>query len=488
MKDVLTQLISSMTGREKAYFRRFSNLFSDSEAKNYLKLYNFLAGEESTDVSLEQYLSGQPMARYLSSEKNYLLQKLLTSLAFFHLGHSADRKIIRLILFSELLLERGLRDKALKYLRQAKSLAYRFEEFSLVNKLIQVEEEILFREGILDFTQELAKLNQERRKIFEILSNLSELRLLREQARELQYVENYVTQPQRFPHIFENELIESIDNAKSIRATDHWFYIKELRFYLLRRFRDAQATSTVYVNFLNQYPHIFPAQKFQSALSNLLYFCALNRDSVQFEIALEQLQELRRKPTADNMYISFIIYARTLELYYRTDRHSEAFDKVGEIGRFVLENAVEMGVTQVNYTLFLLVRSCMEFLKFEEALDWMNTWKKSGVLEYTLIHNRLLTLIIYFELSWNQLLEAEVVSAYKNLRSHRIYDKLASALIGFFRKYLRQPNKKIEYLTELEGKLSLIKSNPELNKAFVYYDFHNWSKNYIRRSGTRHKA
>ena len=423
-----------MTGREKAYFKRFATLFNDNENKNYLRLYDYLIEKNASDESLEQAFSGLPMAKYLSSEKNYLLQKLLMCLTVYHFDNTADRKIMRLILYSQLLLQREIRDKGLKYLQQAKMLAYRHEKFTLIGNILEVEQEILFKEGILDFSLDLTKLNEERLRIFEIVSNLSHLRLLRERARELQYIESFHSNPQDFPDIFHSDLMVSIENAKSLRAKDHWYYLREQHLYLLQNFNDAQTISLEYFEFLNSHPHIFNVIKRISALGNLLFICALNRDQGHFRIALQHLSQLSSSSEAHDIYINYLVYSRTLDLHYRIANHKEAFGMVEEIEKYVRAHLDDLAVVQANYILFVLVRACIEFSKFEKALDWMNSWKQNGVLKYTLVHNRLLALIIYFELGWDQLLEAAMVSAYRNLRSQRVYDKLASTIIGFCRK------------------------------------------------------
>ena len=107
----------------------------------------------------------------------------------------------------------------MKVLKQAKSLAYHFEEFTIIFQLIQMEEEILFSHGILHFTAHLEKLKKEREEITQKIQNLNELKLLKVLARELQFIDMpQITNPENHPRVFANPFLEDKKNINSLKA------------------------------------------------------------------------------------------------------------------------------------------------------------------------------------------------------------------------------------------------------------------------------
>ena len=58
MPDLTFDFVSSLTFREKAYFKRFSQTYSSKENKNYLKIYSFLEKQKAYDEkALKEFFS-----------------------------------------------------------------------------------------------------------------------------------------------------------------------------------------------------------------------------------------------------------------------------------------------------------------------------------------------------------------------------------------------------------------------------------------------
>jgi len=116
---------------------------------------------------LKEQFKGSPIEKYMSSELNYLQQQLLKSMFNFHLESNSERKLYKSILFIDILIEKGYPKRATKILRQAKKMAYKNEDFTTLLKLIQLEEDIFFKEGILGFTKKISELQQERSQVYQ---------------------------------------------------------------------------------------------------------------------------------------------------------------------------------------------------------------------------------------------------------------------------------------------------------------------------------
>lgn len=476
MSQLVHDLIRSLSAREKAWFKRYSGLSGGGDAKNYLRLYEALVQQRVYDPeALQARFAGESLGRHLHSELNYLMEQVLKSLLNFHMERTHYRQLIKMSLYVDMLIEKGFRKQGLKILHKAKKLAYYNEEFSVILKLIQQEEEILFREGVLNFTEKLRQLKEERQIVTDKIQNVNELRLLREQTRELQFTDSYVTDVSKYPHIFDNPLMRSEASALSIRAKEHWYYIQEIRYYLTRRYREGQAAQREFLAFMEGHRHFFKSHKMLSVLSNFLLVAAILCDREALQEGLDRLDALAASDQhLDRVYIGYIRYGRLLEYYYNT-RDKEATDAIkAEFALFLRTSYGDLMEAQANYSLFLIVRAHIDTGDYEGAVDWLNFWSQGPSLEYTLVHRRLFTLIAYHALGWNELLEAALDTTYKNLKSHRKYNKLSKAFLSYFRNCLRNPTRKTAWLQQLHNRLSAIRPLPEENKEFEYFDFLIW--------------
>ena len=489
MKDLFFDFVSSLTFREKAYFKRFSQTYSDNKNKNYLKIYAFLEKQKKYDENaLKAFFEDETFIKYLSSEKHYLLEQLLNSLINFHFHTSPFRKLTKWILYINILSEKGFRKKAMKVLKQAKRLAYRHEEFTVILQLIQMEEEILFSHGILNFTTQLEKLKKEREEITRKIQNLNEFRLLKVQARELQFEDQpHVSNPEKYPHIFDNPFLEDESNINSLKARDVWYYIKSVAHYLIRDFKASQLCNRDNLLFFEKHDYLFNNNHKLPILSNYLYLSAKVKDEKSFYVALEKLKALELEKDIDAEYIGYIKYARLFELFYKTGNTEASRNILPEVETFLTENKTQLGSTEVDYLLILIIRACIETHQFSKAQQWLNVWYKSETVDVSLNIVKLFTMITYFELDFRPLLEYEISSTYKSLKKRKQLRKLERLFIRFFKKYIKDPSpeKTFNSLTLLKTNLlEIIQENNE-NVLFEQFDFSHWCDRKIADYKTR---
>jgi len=99
---------------------------------------------------------------------------------------------------------------------------------------------------------------------------------------------------------------------------------------------------------------------------------------------------------------------------------------------------------------------------------------------HTLIHYRLFSMMIHYELDWTDLLSSEISSGYKTLKKHKKYDELAIAFFAFFRDYLKRSDDVSALFRKLSSKLETIKDSRKDNKPFEYYNYLKWAKSHTK--------
>jgi hypothetical protein len=484
MSDLVYRFVQSLTLREKAYFRRYAQLYSNSKEKNYLKIYNILEQQDEYDESaLREALKEEPFVKYLSSEKHYLLEQILNSLINFHANTSINRKLQKLILYINILSEKGFKKKANKTLRQAKTLALKHEEFTVVLQLIQMEEEILFSHGILDYVQQLENLKKEREAINKKIQELNELRLLKAQARELQYeFLPHVSQIVHHPNIFSNPLLHSIDKIKSLKGKEVWYYTNSIIYYLVRDYEKSLESHIEYLDFYEKNEFLFQKNQKLPILSNYIYLAAKTKNSDHFFLGLNKLEQLLGEKDIDSAYIYYIKYARILEYYHKTKDHQATANVLPEIASYIEDNTDKFGKTEIDHVICQLIRAGIETKQFTDAQQWINLWYNTVDIEVSLNLVKLYSIIVYYELDYINLLEHEVSSTYKTLRNRRRLKKLERSFLRFCRKIVKDDSssKRIKALQILHNDLLEIKKDPLQNVNFEDFDFIQWTNDKIQ--------
>lgn len=472
--DSVIRIISIMSSREKAHFRKYAQLHQREKNKNYFRLYESILDGPVSAAELRKRFKGTRIYTHFSSEMNYLFEQLMRALLNFHLNSSNSYKLLKLIFYIEILLEKGERKKAAKLLRQAKETAYQYEDFSLIIKAIELEEQALFKQGILDYLGKLESLEQERQLATHKITNLNRLRLLREQVRQFQYTHIFVNYPERYPAVFNHPLLKSPAQALSKLALENWYYVKCIIGYLTRNLEKGVAASRVYLAFLEENDSLFPDAKLLPALSNYLLMLSLLNAKEEFMEVMKKLDALEEKGTLDGHYIQYIRYARYFELAYQTDDKELALDILERTVMLLQKQNKHLGEAQKDYLFYYALRCCIDLRDFDQGFELMNLWYELGGEEFSTSLRRIFKLIIIYEMGYFQWLETEAQTTYKVLKKHKKYARLEKTFIAFFRKVGANPMREAQLLPRLYQDLLVIKDTKDDNKYFDYIDYAKW--------------
>lgn len=474
MQSIL-QLIDGMTSREKAYFRKSAKTHPTKRDKNYLKLFDLIVNHPKIEVvELKTKLKGTKILTHFTAEMNYLFDQVMRSLLNYNLNKNNTSQILKSIGYIEILLLKDNKQRAGKLLKFAKKLAYRSEDFALIIKLIELEERILFKQGILNFIKKLEALGKERQEVTNKIQNINQLRVLKERVRDFQYSHLFLNYPDQYPDIFFNPLLLDEEKSLSLTALEVFYYTKVVIGYVTRKYEDGIIASQKYLKFLEENIYLFPKTKFLPALSNylLLLTNVMNKD--QFFVVLKKVETIESSENLPQPYINYIKYGRQLDLAYKLRDEvysekilSEAIDFLNRDYKLLVES-------QRDYFFYFMIRTCIDLRKFEQARELMTLWYELGVQEFLIGIRRLCRMIIVFELGWYQMLESDVQTSYKVLKKHKRYGRLEKVCIGCFRKIAKRPFMQKKFLLQLEQQLLEIKENKDENKLLEYIDFHRW--------------
>lgn len=476
MSDSTFNLIKSLSNREKAYFRKQSNIHNEKQDKNYLKLYDFLENSSIYDKEkIKNEFSNTKIEKYLSSELNYLKNRILRSLFNFHLGNSSENETKEGIILVEMLLKKGLKKEALKKLNFVKKNAYKREEFTLLLQLIELEEKIQFREGSYGFLFFLKTNESERNIITNAIENLNEIRILRAELRQLQFSD----------HFFDNGLDSILGSHKikilknknyslSKKAKDHWYYTRTMSYYLVRDFNNALQNAQKHLDFLQENEHLFPKEEWLSKVSNFLYMAALLGDKKNYNYGIDLISSLQEEMSLNNYYISYIICSRSLCFAY----HSGNLELSKEwLSKSLSCTKNSNKITQLQHSVILMeiVRCCISLNNYEIGAQMINQLWQIGIYQSGTLIARIYTLMIHYKLSWFQLLESGVMALQKLKKEFPREDHLITYFHAFFKNVAHQGFAKKSQIQNLQYNLLKLSEDPEKNFTFQEFNFYAWS-------------
>lgn len=474
MDDFIHNFAHKLSLSEKAYFKKFASFHHGNTDKNYLKLYGLLMKQKQFSAEdLVPALDKIGLAKHYSSEQNYLYRQLMTSLINFHFENTTYRKLTKQILAIDLLMEKGFRKKANKVLRKAKKLATDLEEFSILLKLIQLEEEILFREGILNFTKKLQELKQERHRIMLIMENYSDLRLLREQVRELQYTIRYTRDFEQHPELLNPPLLKDASQALSIKALSHWLYIKMSIANMKDEPQESLEAGIQTLELIDQYPALFSSLQRAVTLSNVIYDLILLNDRSLFDKKMIQLKEQK---DVNKFYLAYVEYIRKLKFGIKNLEFDLLLETLKPANDFIFNEHHLIEAAQRNNLFVAICSGWMMLGEYTKTIELLNLWEQVSAKNLYLSFRRIARLISYYELEWHNLLESEIQSAYKILKKHNVYEKREQVLVAFLRAVAKKPNRQIQARKKLCEKLTAIEKNPDLNLFYPDFDYLWWAK------------
>jgi hypothetical protein len=138
--DALHELIHSLSPTERRYFKLHALPGGGQPDSNSMRLFEVLLAQPSYDAAaLRQAFAQDPMARHLSSEKNYLYRLILRSLRAMNAEGNHRTQIRTQIENAILLFERGLYAQCQKALRRGRKLCEETENYLYLLEILSWE-------------------------------------------------------------------------------------------------------------------------------------------------------------------------------------------------------------------------------------------------------------------------------------------------------------------------------------------------------------
>lgn len=488
----LFDLIQSLSGAEKRYFKLFVKRGKSDKHNKYIRLFDAIdAQKQYDDEALRQLVyHGKPIqSRKYSELKSYLYELVLKSLQGYDEQSSIDFKLKNILLNVRVLFKRAHYSEALEQVQKGKKLAYTYNQFPVVLNLMAWEKRIAHtRDDIAMLDERLEEIekeegrcliqieyvNQYRNLYYRMLVIMRKYSLLRSEEK-INMLKGLLDQP----------LMEITEESLCFTAKVLKLRIQSVYAFSALNHVDFHQKSNELLQLLESQPHFFreDLSDYLAALSNLTLSCGLLGKYTEVEELLGKYRTLSPKTIHDELKIHTEYYSKKFSLWIFTGEFDKAFDAIYE--REKVLQRVDHSYYERDRFYFQYFYIYFGIGDYDQALEYLNRWlnlPKSIERQDLQSLARILNLIIHFELGNTLLLEYLLRSTYRYLRSrNRIYE-FEKRVLNFIRESGKLNTKK-------EMKIGFIKLKTDFEKLaeipsekimFQYFDFIAWLESKIK--------
>jgi len=176
--DNLYQLVKSLSGSEKRYFRIFSKRHVVGAQNKYEMLfdaYDSLSDDGYEEDALRKKLTKKGLGKNLADDKKNLQEMIMRAMLNFHSGQSIDHQLSDLLAEEDFYRQKRLNDLRRKTIAKAKELAEKYDKQTVLLSLIEKETNMRM-ELEQDALYEIARtINDDKERVLNKICIASEL-------------------------------------------------------------------------------------------------------------------------------------------------------------------------------------------------------------------------------------------------------------------------------------------------------------------------
>ena len=478
----LFDLIKSLGGAEKGYFKKHSSIKSASD-KNYLLLFDSIAKQgEYDEKALRQEFKNHPFARQFPVAKTYLYDRVLTAMDSYH---SSDHEEIRTHLHNaEVLYEKGLYRQALKSVKKAKEASLLYDMHYFLPEVFHWELNLAKEQYDLDWTE---KIMEEYTGHLSLLQNILTYR-------KLSLTVGILAEQNRKKN--SREIISQIRNTMQLPELKN--ESRALTFTSKIFFHNAHVTwafaSGEYAKAKDPLEKIISLceanpQKtknnfhfYMVSVGNLLELYFENKN---YEDALLRLEKFKQTASAVKDYstnaLQFYVYNSHLLRYLK---NTGQFEKAARLLPAIIKeqeqyknelNDLEKVILHSFYALMWF--GAGEYKKCIHALNTLRNELSLGVRPDIDIFVRLFYIIAHYEAGNHDLLPHLTQSAYRLAQKQEGSGSFEKIIIAFFKNEPMGADKGqplVDAFAQLKKELLPFTKDPGEKRFFEFFDYISW--------------
>ena len=489
-KDILFELVSSLSKSEKRKFRIYAKQINQNGNVLFVQLFDYLEKRSSYDPA--QLVKDLPQinAKQIPNIKRLLYKHILTSLAALYKDQQISLEIRNFIDYSDILYSKGLYHQAIKILSRAKKIAISNHRNHLHLEIINAEKVIESRHITRSSTERMHGLMIEAQKINSITQNISSL------SNSKLYLQRYFINYGMVKSLSSEEKIKSYyqENLAHWDLTKMTFYEKVnyhqtmyWYFYLFQDYTNCYNNSWSLVQEYLKYPKIEESDDEMFLISihqllNCTYFISDKERIIELLQFFEPHLKKKRLNLNTNVLSKLLYYQASCNKFFLTEEFKKGLILIPKIIRFIDSYKEYLD----NYKIMILYYK-MAYMNFcagnhLESIDFLNIIinNKNPLREDIVIYSRLMLMMVHYELQNFDFLNYLIRSVERLVKQSSQSDQVSQSMILFFKKLEKTEagNHKIlfkDFRVEIE-KLEQVQTN---KRSFIFLNIQRWIESKI---------
>ncbi len=382
-KELLYELIHSLSKSEKRYFKVFASVHKESN--NYVKLFDAIQTQKEYDeAALIEKFKNEDFTKQFSVAKNYLMNLILKSLTAHHSKAKKSVELNSLLSEIEILYWKGLYKLAGKKIKQGKKIA---KKYDMVNYLLLIN----YWERRME--EYLTKGNLDEEKVNEAKDYLKEFNQQLEINFLLKSMENLTKASiklnkkavEEVEKIFEHPHLKVAENdIENFHAKLDYVFLKGVGNTILRNDAEELHYKKRAIEILEENPHQLKENplKYASAINNMLLYYYFQNYTDEFPKYMKKLDDVDLKfnhakgQFFDTKYIfelGYYIHIRDKEKVQETLDNMEVWYETGLTRKSTQAKMIcEFNMALTNYYLgnnkkcLMWCNSCMNMFDMKQ--------------------------------------------------------------------------------------------------------------------------
>ncbi|MDB5282516.1 MAG: hypothetical protein JWO06_1591 [Bacteroidota bacterium] len=479
----LFQLIKSMNGQERKYFKQYAAKYSESRNSAYMLLFDAIDEQKSYDEEkIKKQFAGHDFVKQLSVAKNYLFEKLLDSLMEMYTNSDEALLIQKMIGRFEFLFRRNHIAPAIAFYNRAEQKANENGNLTLLPHITRQKNLMLARSHTRFTEKEWIENGMAAIEHTRILLNFLEYELLASRASVIFAnpkfgYDNKLSR--ELESIMANPLFESEERALSFKA---WHYFSKTKYrylHVIGRHEECLnfiKNCIVYLN-LNYVDNTAWQLTYFRTHSDLMNICVNVR---KFEECGEIFRQLE-KMIAEKYYPLPII--RQAFLYYKLLFHASSGQGVDEAIQFWIDNQSywneikdKIEVPTRHSVMYDVLRLYFRKQDWQNAVITFNELIDHKTLNVFEAPARIYWLMLQYEIANMEILPGLTHNVREWFRKNKMMNPLEKVSLKFFERIPKATDRKeIAGLFEkLKREIILIERPIGNNESSVKYDLLEW--------------
>lgn len=445
-----------MEKAESRYFRLLSRLQQGKKSYEYLYDEVIKAKDigdyDETQIRKKLDKEGKVPARNFSATKNYLFDTLLRSMRLLNENTNVDGRIIKWQQEAQLLYNRGIWSKSLERLNEAKKLAEKYQRFTLLLDILNLEINLTFMyppQGD-SLEERMARLSEEKEAAIEGLAKENEYTKARNQLFVL-YLSRSVSLREQ-----DIKLLGELKETPALKAPGRFLsFQSELLYHqswgLIHRLQgvNLQPMRSHFKKMLDvweKYPHFLKEspRQYKLAIFNYLSACHNAKDYSEFEGFLEKALDVESMSIIERVSDFHDYYHYKLLFLLNTGKYEAAWQLASELEEKIADYNRRRYPLRKNKLLALYHNIAMLLFvteQYSEAAKWSKKIRKElrdATIRIDIQYfSRVLQLIIMFEREEDDKLDSRTPYLMKLLKADEMLLEFDETVLRYIRKLSR---------------------------------------------------